>query len=149
MANQDHIPKRSSRSETSIREGISRPTIPPSRVRPVSSFPRLNTRQVEGSTDKPEGKDYIQELMEIGRKAMDCIHYRLLLRGLNCGSNIISRGVGIRIGSTRFVLSSTPSSSSYCLLSPYPLLSSLLSANIPRPRHRSLTFSLNGHSRIS
>jgi len=34
---------------------------------------------------------------------MDCIHSRLLLRGLNYGSNIISKGVGIRIGLIRCV----------------------------------------------
>jgi hypothetical protein len=83
----------------------------------IPLYPSSRLRVMGNSTNKIEGRDCIQELMEIGRKEMDCIHCRLLLRGLNCGLDIISRVVGIPIGLTRFVLSSTPSSSSSSYLS--------------------------------
>jgi len=103
MATKDHLPERSSHSEAGIREGISRFIIPPSRVRPV--FSSLTSENSRGSADKPEARDSTQELMEIGRKAMDCIHCRLLLKGSSYGLDIIFRGVGIRIGLTRYVSS--------------------------------------------
>ena len=49
----------------------------------VLSPPLSRQRMVGSSTDRTEERDYIQEVMEIGPKAMDCIHYRLLLKGLN------------------------------------------------------------------
>jgi hypothetical protein len=76
--------------------------------------------------------------MEIGRKEMDCIHCRLLLRGLNCGLNIISRGVGIRIGLIRCVY--------FLLVLPLLLLLPLTFAFSPLPAsllHEQHTLSLS------
>jgi len=98
MAYQDYLPECTSHSKAGVREGISRFAIPSSRVRPV-----LSLRVWCSSTDKLEERDYIQRLMEIGQKEMDCIPFRLLLRVLNCDSDIISKGVGVQIGLIRYV----------------------------------------------
>jgi hypothetical protein len=69
---------------------------------------------------------------------MDCIHCRLLLRALNCGLNIISRGVGIRIGLIRSVYSLLPPVFFFLLSSSSPchihFFLSLCSATIYRSR---------------
>jgi len=85
---------------------------------------------LESSTEKPEERDYIQELMEIGQRGMDCIHCRLLLRGSNCGSNIISRGVGIRIGLTRYVPSLLTALFSLLYFEPLSLILARQIANV-------------------
>ena len=105
MAYQDYLPKCPSRSKAGVREGIPRFAIPPSRVRLVFFYGHLPTQRLCSRTDKLEEKDSIQGLMEIGRKEMDYIPFRLLLRVLNCGSDIISKGVGTRIGLIRYVSS--------------------------------------------
>jgi len=141
MAYQDHLPKCPSRPKAGVREGISRFAIPSSRVRLVFFFGHLPTEILCRRADKLEEKDYIQKAMEIGQREMDCIPSRLLLRGLNCGSDIISREVGIRIGLIRYV-----SLSVYSLLSPLCCPHLLLKLFLHRA---ALTYSLNGHSRTS
>lgn len=69
----------------------------------LSSDSIISLRLCCSNADESEGKDSIQQLMEIGRKEMDYIPFRLLLRGLNCGSDIISKEVGIRTGLIRYV----------------------------------------------